>query len=401
MNPAGEPWRIRAEIDHGALRHNAAAMRKAVGDHTGLIAVVKADGYGHGAPEVAHTLSPFTEQFGVATLDEARAVRAAVPDKDILILSPCLPDERRTVVDEGFIPVVSSTAEARAYAQLAESASVRIHLSIDTGMGRIGVWQDDAVKTVHDIAAIGGLDLESISTHLPVADSDPDFTAEELAAWDRLVAQLRRMVPGTKFHALNSAASLSAPRPAADRIRPGLALYGVSPLPGFKKLLRPVLTLKTRITRVRDVGPARGISYGRDFITTKPMRIATLAAGYADGYPRQTSNQGAQVLIRGKRCPILGRVTMDQFMVDVTDLPRDVAAGEEVVLFGKQGDEEITVGEIATWAGTISWDILTRLGKRVVVQHRDFWPKVEASPLFEQIPCFLTPPRDRPRGRAG
>ncbi len=401
MNPAGEPWRIRAEIDHGALRHNAAAMRKAVGDHTGLIAVVKADGYGHGAPEVAHTLSPFTEQFGVATLGEARAVRAAVPDKDILILSPCLPDERRTVVDEGFIPVVSSTAEARAYAQLAESASVRIHLSIDTGMGRIGVWQDDAVKTVHDIAAIGGLDLESISTHLPVADSDPDFTAEELAAWDRLVAQLRRMVPGTKFHALNSAASLSAPRPAADRIRPGLALYGVSPLPGFKKLLRPVLTLKTRITLVRDVGPARGISYGRDFITTKPMRIATLAAGYADGYPRQTSNQGAQVLIRGKRCPILGRVTMDQFMVDVTDLPRDVAAGEEVVLFGKQGDEEITVGEIATWAGTISWDILTRLGKRVVVQHRDFWPKVEASPLFEQIPCFLTPPRDRPRGRAG
>jgi len=372
VNPAGEPWRIRAEIDHGALRHNAAAMRKAVGAHTGLIAVVKADGYGHGAPEVAHTLSPFTEQFGVATLGEARAVRAAVPDKDILILSPCLPDERRTVVDEGFIPVVSSTAEARAYAQLAESASVRIHLSIDTGMGRIGVWQDDAVKTVHDIAAIGGLDLESISTHLPVADSDPDFTAEELAAWDRLVAQLRRMVPGTKFHALNSAASLSAPRPAADRIRPGLALYGVSPLPGFQKLLRPVLTLKTRITLVRDVGPARGISYGRDFITTKPMRIATLAAGYADGYPRQTSNQGAQVLIRGKRCPILGRVTMDQFMVDVTDLPRDVAPGEEVVLFGKQGDGEITVGEVAAWAGTITWDVLTRLGKRMVVEHLDF-----------------------------
>ena len=132
------------------------------------------------------------------------------------------------------------------------------------------------------------------------------------------------------------------------------------------------MTLKTRITLVRDVGPGRGISYGRDFITAQPMRIATLAMGYADGYPRQTSNQGAQVLIRGKRCPILGRITMDQFMVNVTDLPRDVAPDEEVVLFGKQGDEEITVGEIAAWAGTISWDILTRLGKRVVVQHRDF-----------------------------
>jgi alanine racemase len=372
VNPAGESWRIRAEIDHGALRHNAAAMRKLVGGQTGLIAVVKADGYGHGGPEVAQTLAPFAAQFGVATLGEARAIRAAVLDKDILILSPCLPDERRVVVDEGFIPVVSSTAEAKAYAQLAESTSVRIHLCVDTGMGRIGVWQDDAVNTAQEIAAIEGLEIESVSTHLPVADSDPDFTAEELAAWDRLVAQLRPMIPGAKFHALNSAASLKVPRLAADRIRPGLALYGISPLPDFQRLLRPVLALKTRITLVRDVGPGRGISYGRDFITTKPMRVATLAAGYADGYPRQASNHGAQVLIRGKRCPILGRVTMDQFMVDVTDLPRDVAPGEEVVLFGKQGDGEITVGEVAGWAGTITWDVLTRLGKRMVVEHLDF-----------------------------
>jgi alanine racemase len=155
-------------------------------------------------------------------------------------------------------------------------------------------------------------------------------------------------------------------------VRPGLALYGISPLPAFQKLLKPVMTLTTAITLVRDVGPGRGISYGRDFITAQPMRVATLAMGYADGYPRQTSNQGAQVLIRGKRCPILGRITMDQFMVDVTGLPRDVAAGEEVVLFGKQGDEEITVGEVAAWAGTITWDVLTRLGKRVVVEHLDF-----------------------------
>lgn len=132
------------------------------------------------------------------------------------------------------------------------------------------------------------------------------------------------------------------------------------------------MTLKTRITLVRDVGVGRSISYGRDFITSEPMRIATLAMGYADGYPRQTSNRGAQVLIRGQRCPILGRVTMDQFMVDVSSLPRDVASGEEVVLFGKQGEEKITVGEVAAWAGTITWDILTRLGKRVAVEHRYF-----------------------------
>ena len=372
MNPDGESWRICAEIDHGALRHNAAAVRKAVGDKPGLIAVVKADGYGHGGPEVAQTLAPFAAPFGVATLEEARAVRAVVREKDLLILSPCLPEEREAAVRGGFIPVVSSTAEAKAYARLAQGKPARIHLCIDTGMGRIGVWQDDALKTAQEIAAIEGLDIESVSTHLPVADSDPAFTVEELRAWETLIGQLRAILPTAKFHALNSAGSLQRPEYAADRVRPGLALYGISPLPDFQQLLRPAMTLKTRITLIRDVGPGRGISYGRDFITAQPMRIATLAMGYADGYPRQTSNQGAQVLIRGKRCPILGRITMDQFMVDVTDLPRDVAPGEEVVLFGKQGDGEITVGEVATWAGTITWDVLTRLGKRVLVEHLDF-----------------------------
>ena len=375
MSPDRAAWRIRAEIDHAALRHNAAAVRRSVGEQSGLIAVVKADGYGHGGPEVAKTLAPFAEQFGVATLDEARAVRAAVPEKEILLLSPCVPAEREAVVREGFIPVVSSTAEAKAYAHWADGKPVRIHLCIDTGMGRIGVWQGDTVSTAHEIAALDQIKVESVSTHLPVADSDPDFTAAELKSWEALVAQLRPILSGAKFHALNSAASLERPQHAADRVRPGLALYGVSPLPTFQKSLQPVMTLKTRITLVRDVGPGRGISYGRDFITEKPMRIATLSMGYADGYPRQTSNKGAQVLIRGQRCPILGRITMDQFMVDVTELPRDVAPGEEVVLFGRQGDDEITVGEVAAWAGTITWDVLTRLGKRVVVEHLDFLNK--------------------------
>ena len=364
--------RCWAEVDHTALRHNAAAVRKSIGAQPGIIAVVKADGYGHGGPEVAKTLAPSAEQFGVATLDEARAVRAAVPGKDILLLSPSLPAEREAVVKEDFIPVVSSTAEAKAYAHWATDRPVRIHLCIDTGMGRIGVWQDEAIKTAQEIATIDGIEIESVSTHLPVADSDPDFTEAELQAWDRIAAQLRPILPKAKFHALNSAASLERAQYAADRVRPGLALYGISPLPAFQKLLQPVMTLKTRITLVRDVGPGRGISYGRDFITTKPMRVATLAMGYADGYPRQTSSQGAQVLIRGKRCPILGRITMDQFMVDVTHLPRDVAPGEEVVLFGKQGEEQITVNEVASWAGTITWDILTRLGKRVAIEHRNF-----------------------------
>ena len=201
MSPAGESWRLRAEIDHGALRHNAAAVRKAVGAQPDLIAVVKADGYGHGGPEVAQTLAPFAAQFGVATLHEARAVRAVVPEKDLLILSPCLPEEREAAVREDFIPVVSSTAEAKAYAHWSEGKPARIHLCIDTGMGRIGVWQDEAVKAAQEIAALEGLEIESVSTHLPVADSDPDFTAEELCAWETLVAQLRAIWPAAHFHA--------------------------------------------------------------------------------------------------------------------------------------------------------------------------------------------------------
>jgi len=361
--------RCWAEIDHAALRHNAATVRSAIGELPGIIAVIKADGYGHGASEVARTLAPHADQFGVATLSEARTVRGAGADKDILLLSPCLPEERATAVRENFIPVVSSVAEAAAYASLASEKPARIHLCIDTGMGRIGIWQDAALAAAQEIAAMKGVDIESISTHLPVADSDPAFTTEELERWDQLVRQLRPLLPGAKFHALNSAASLERPQYAADRVRPGLALYGVSPLPQFQKLLQPVMALKTRITLVREVGAGRGISYGRDFITPHPMRVATLAIGYADGYPRQTSNRGAQVLVRGKRCAVLGRITMDQLMVDVTGLPRDVAPGDETVIFGRQGDEEITVNEVAAWAGTITWDILTRLGKRVVLEH--------------------------------
>lgn len=362
----GRCW---AEVDHAALRHNAAAVRARIGAKPGIIAVVKADGYGHGGPEVARTLAPMVEQLGVASLGEARAVRAAVPDRDIMILSPCLPQERADAAGEGFIPVVSSAGEAEAFAGLAEGGPVRVHLAIDTGMGRIGVWQDEALPVAAEMAKMEGIVVESVSTHLPVADSDAEFTAAELESWVSLQNSLRGLLPGAKFHALNSAASLARPGFAADRVRPGLALYGISPLPEFQPELRPVLALKTRITLVRDVGAGRGISYGRDFITPRPMRIATLAMGYADGYPRQVSGRGAHVLVRGRRSPVLGRITMDQFMVDVSGLPQDVGPGEEVVLIGRQGEEEIAVDELAGWAGTISWDIFTRLGRRVKLVH--------------------------------
>lgn len=363
--------RCWAEIQHAALRHNARAVRTSIGEKPGIIAIIKANGYGHGAPEVAKTLAPFAEQFGVAALSEARNTRVAAPDHDILILGPCLPDERTDVVREGFIPVISSAREAADYALLSHGGPVRVHLCVDTGMGRIGVWQDEALAEAKKIAAMQSIEVESISTHLPVADSDPDFTEAELEVWSKLADELRAILPRAKFHGLNSAASLKWPRYAMDRVRAGLVLYGISPLPEFQNLLQPAMTLKTRITLVREIGAGRGISYGRDFITTKPMRVATLAMGYADGCPRQISGRGAQVLVRGKRCPILGRITMDQCVIDVGGLPGDIAPGEEAVVFGRQGDGEITVNEVAAWAGTISWDILTGLGRRVQHAHFD------------------------------
>lgn len=361
--------RVFARVDHEALRHNARAVQAAAGDRAGIIAVVKADGYGHGGAEVARTLAPFAAQFGVANLDEARDVRAAVPHKEILVLSPSLPCERAAVVAEGFIPVVSSSAEAAEYAKLAGRSPARIHLCLDTGMGRIGVWQDDALEEAKRIAAMSGVEVESISTHLPSADSDPDFTAGELELWSRIVQRLKDVFPLVKFHALNSAASFAWPGYAADRVRPGLALYGVSPLPEYQHLLVPAMALVSHITLVRDVGPGRGVSYGRDFVTDRTTRVATLAAGYADGYPRQASGRDAHVLVAGKRCPVLGRITMDQLMVDVSAVP-GAREGDEAVLFGKQGQEEIPVTELASWSGTIAWDIFTRLGRRVRLVHK-------------------------------
>jgi alanine racemase len=215
------------------------------------------------------------------------------------------------------------------------------------------------------IRKLDGVRVTGIGSHLPVADEDDKFTREQLERFGSLVAELR--VDGLVspvIHVANSAGVIGFPAHAGDLVRPGLMLYGCAPRPEFQTRLRAVMTWKTRVLLVREVGPGRGLSYGRTFITDRMMRVATLAVGYADGYRRHLSNSGAEVLIRGRRCTVLGRVTMDQILADVTALP-EVQAGEEVVLLGRQGDEEIPVSELATKAGTIPWEIFTGLGPRV------------------------------------
>jgi alanine racemase len=360
----GTAYRCWAEIDQSALRHNAAVVREKIGPAVELLAVIKANGYGHGMVGVAKALAADAQLFGVANLEEATTLRGEV-SQPIIILGPALAAERPAVVAGGFIPSISTFEEAREFDRLAERLPVAINLVIDTGMGRMGVVQDDAMALFKKIAALPKVKVHSLSTHLPVSNEDADFTHAELEQFAELVKKLRAEFPGDyKVHALPSAGVLAFSDPPFDIVRAGLMLYGIAPLAEFQELLRPVMTWKTRIALIRDMPAGHGISYGRTFITPREMRVATLSAGYADGYPRHISNRGAAVLVRGKRCPLLGRVTMDLMMIDVSHVD-GVAVDDEVILMGRQGDQEISANELAERADTISWEITTRIGQRV------------------------------------
>ena len=348
--------RYWAEIDLSAIRHNLSVVRERIGPKPGILAVVKANAYGHGSIEVARTIARMVELFGVASLDEA--VKLIGLGRDILLLSPSAPGERREVVARHCIATVSTANEA------ADFAGGRINFKVDTGMGRIGCWEESALEELGDILRLSNVEVHSISTHLPVPDEDAAYTLAQLERFAELARKFRELAPTAKIHALNSAGILGFPGHAQDLVRPGVMLYGSAYPAKFQPLLRPALTWKARVLLVREVGPNRGVSYGRTFVTAHPMRIASLAVGYADGFPRQASGRHAQVLIAGMRCPVLGRVTMDQILADVTRVP-EVAAGDEAVLIGQQGAEEILARELAEKAGTISWDIFTGIGPRV------------------------------------
>lgn len=357
-------YRCWAEIDRSALRHNARVLRHRVGAAVEVLAVVKANAYGHGLIDVARTLAGDVQLFGVANLEEATLLRAAVPHP-IVLLGPTLPEERKAVAGAGFIPAISSLEEARDFNAQVRGSPLPLNLKIDTGMGRMGLLPGMAAEVLAEIAHLPHVTFHSLSTHLPVSNEDEGFTRAQLRDFRQLVTRLRRDLPdGFKVHALQSVGVMAFGSELFDIVRPGILLYGISPLPQFAAELRPVLSWKTRIALIRDMPAGHGISYGRTFITPGPMKVATLSAGYADGYPRHLSNRGAEVLVRGVRCPLLGRVTMDLMSIDVSHLPV-AAAGDEVVLLGRQGGEEISAGELAEKAGTISWEITTRIGHRV------------------------------------
>ena len=358
-----ESYRCWAEIDCNALRQNAAVTRARIGSAQ-LLAVVKANGYGHGMVGVAQALANDAQLFGVANLEEAMALRSALPHP-IIILGPATPEERAVIGERDFIPSVSTFEEAQGFDRVARTLPVSINFVVDTGMGRMGTPEVQAAGVFKEISSLPRVKVHSVSTHMPVSNEDAQYTCEEISRFAQLVRQLRADVPGEyKAHILPSAGVLAFNDPPFDIVRAGLMLYGISPLAEFEKDLKPVMTWKTRIGLIREMPKGSSISYGRTFITPKAMRVATLTAGYADGYPRHLSNRDAAVLVHGKRCALLGRVTMDLIMIDVTNVEA-ARVGDEVVLLGRQGSEEVSASELAERANTITWEITTRIGARV------------------------------------
>lgn len=359
------PPRAWAEIHLGALLHNLEVARNACGGD--LMVVVKAGAYGHGLEEIARTLaSERIAFFGVANVGEARRIRNAGVETPIYLLGPAWAGEREEVVARGLTPFLSSLEDAAHYNDLASRAGkrLRVHIGVDTGMGRGGFVQDQIPGLMQLLEAYAHLEVEGIGSHLPSADEDRDFTLSQIKRFHEIIEELGGPDRFRWRHLLNSAGLLGYERGLCNLARPGLMLYGVSPLPEYQEKLATVMTLKSRVTLVRTLPAGHGVSYGRQYVTTRPTRVATIGIGYGDGYPRHVSGQGASVWVGGQACPILGRVTMDQIMVDVSEAG-DVVPGDEVEMFGAR----IPVADVASRAGTIAWEIFTGITPRVVRCH--------------------------------
>lgn len=322
------------------------------------MAVLKAGAYGHGIEQIALAIdSEELAYFGVASVIEARKLSDAGIQTPIYLLGPTLPDERKEIIENGWTPSISSLEEADDFNQLAIDGNTNpVHITLDTGMGRGGFLPAALDNAVDYVSNLPNIKIEGIGSHLPSADEDRGFTLQQFTTFEAAVEGK----PYKYIHLANSAGLLDYSSSVTNLARPGLMLYGIAPITSYQHELQPVMTLKSRVSLIRTLPAGHGVSYGRDAILKSDTRVATIGAGYGDGYPRALSNNGAEVLIRGQRCPVLGRVTMDQIMVDVNDLP-SCKSGDEVELFGVN----ILVSEIAERANTIAWEVLTGITPRV------------------------------------
>ncbi len=363
---AGRP--TVAEIDLKALEFNYHQLQKKVPRGVKFLAVVKADAYGHGALPVSRKLEKLGVAYlGVATTEEAVELRKGGVKTPILLLGGIYGGEVDQVFKYRLTPVVFQKDSLKLLSKEAENRGrkVKVHLKVDTGMGRLGVPTDHWLNFLGKIKRFSRIEIEGLLSHFAMTEGG-DHTPCQWREFQEAVEMAREAGISCKYlHMANSATLTTFPSCSGNLVRPGIMLYGSYPAPEFRDLLqlKPVLTLKTRIHFLKSVPAGRGISYGRTFVTGRESLVATLPIGYADGYSTQLSNQG-EVIIHGKRAPVLGRVCMDLIMVDVTDIPH-VSIGDEAVLIGKQGKERITVEEIARKIGSISYEVLCSIGKRV------------------------------------
>ena len=365
---AARAW---VEIDLPAIDRNVGRIKQALPPHVRYVAVVKANAYGHGMPEVAtRLLQAGVDCFAVANVAEAAKLREVGHDADILVLSPTLPGELPRALALGLDLTLNSLDEARALAAAAAKSGLKakVHVKVDTGMGRAGVWHEQAAELFAFVQAAAGFEWRGVYTHFSDADSDAAYTAGQRA----IFLQLLELIPsavraGLMIHADNSAGleSFSATAPF-NAVRVGLMQYGLPPSAGsFLASLRPepVLSFHARVVLVKDLPAGIAVSYNRTKVLTRPTRVAIVAVGYGDGVPTAASNRGC-FLVRGKRCPILGRVTMDQTIVDVTEVS-GATVGDIATILGAQGADRISVAEFCAWSDCIPWEALCTLTQRV------------------------------------
>ena len=377
--------RAWVEVDLGALAHNVRQLRRSLSATTELMAIVKADAYGHGAEAIAQTaLQAGAAWLGVATIPEGIELRQAGIAAPILVLGATnTPEQVRAIAQWNLQPTLCTPKQAWVFAETMAGLNSRtplpVHLKLDTGMSRLGAPWQEAAAFGQLVQRLPQLHLASVYSHLATADSlDQTVMRRQQTRFQAAIAQLRVAgIDPPKLHLANSAATLSDPALHYDRVRVGLALYGLHPAPHLASQidLRPVLQVKARVTQVKTIAAGEGVSYGHQFVADRELAIATVGIGYADGVPRNLSNK-MTVLIRGQRVPQVGAITMDQVMLDVSAIAQ-LQAGEVVTLLGQDGTEHISADDWATTLNTISWEILCgfkhRLPRLTVNQPQDAW----------------------------
>jgi alanine racemase len=352
--------------------HNFNLFRKTIDPNTKVMAVVKADAYGHGAREVSDVLRSRTDWFGVTYIDEAVELREEGIENPILIFSRIPEDRLGDVVEYSLTPTIFSRESLEEVVNFSSNMrkKIRVHIEVDTGMGRLGVLYLEAIQFIEDVLRKPWIEVEGVFSHLATSYiREERYTTIQIGRFTGLLRELeRRGIWIPLKHISNTGAILNAKLQAQlDLVRIGIGLYGLSPSPdildGFD--LRPSMEFRTRVISIKDLPPGFGVSYGKTYITQEKTRVAVLPVGYSNGYCFQLSGK-AEVLVRGERVPVLGRVCMDFIIVDVTKV-EGVKVGDEVVIFGAQGGKEVSIDEVSNWAQTINYEVVTRISKRLPV----------------------------------